>query len=376
MEGAGTISLTSSRKRRAGPASLSYGGGGGGDGGGGGEEDGGGAAQVYRGISIEGREDGGGGGQSIPPVDFDASAFDFGGGDGAAADGDKEADKHAFEGGEGKRREAVEGGGGWRSDHPNPYSYPQQQQPLQQQAQDGRGMAAGGGQGGFTNPPSNFLQSLSGPLTSHTPQHPHPPQPLPPQAHYTQHGNNLGGIFPPAPATVGGAAATGGGGAAATAGGATANTATGLTGGSGEEMLTIMGIPLSGFGDLSAFSSQPFGDPFHIGGGGGMGMGMGMGRGDESNSFFPHPAPPKAPSQAQGRGSNKYKGVNLNEGNWRAVIYENGRQIYLGSPDCEEEGARLYDSACYYMRGAKAKLNFPNEIPRPLSEELKVRWFS
>jgi superfamily II DNA or RNA helicase len=42
----------------------------------------------------------------------------------------------------------------------------------------------------------------------------------------------------------------------------------------------------------------------------------------------------------------------------------------LGCFSTQEEAAKVRDSAAYYLKGAKAKLNFPDEVPKPLDEEL------
>ena len=37
------------------------------------------------------------------------------------------------------------------------------------------------------------------------------------------------------------------------------------------------------------------------------------------------------------------------------------------------EGARIFDSASYYLYGTEARLNFPHEMPQPLSDEFKAK---
>ena len=71
--------------------------------------------------------------------------------------------------------------------------------------------------------------------------------------------------------------------------------------------------------------------------------------------------------------SSKYIGVNLNRGKWLTRISANGKVFHLGRYSTEEEAARIYDSAAHYLKGAQAKLNFPDEQPRHLSDELKAR---
>ena len=50
-----------------------------------------------------------------------------------------------------------------------------------------------------------------------------------------------------------------------------------------------------------------------------------------------------------------------------------GQRLTLGHFSNAEAAARLYDSASFFLRGAQADLNFPDEQPQPLSDELKAR---
>jgi HNH endonuclease/AP2 domain len=66
------------------------------------------------------------------------------------------------------------------------------------------------------------------------------------------------------------------------------------------------------------------------------------------------------------RGKSRYKGVtwNTKRSEWRANIFVNGHQKFLGAfpEDREQEAARAYDTAarCYF--GEFAHLNFPTAI--------------
>ena len=65
-----------------------------------------------------------------------------------------------------------------------------------------------------------------------------------------------------------------------------------------------------------------------------------------------------------------FLGVNHKHGKWQTRIRVASKQIFLGLFLSEEEAARVYDSANFYLKGAKAYLNFPDEHPQPLSQEL------
>lgn len=63
------------------------------------------------------------------------------------------------------------------------------------------------------------------------------------------------------------------------------------------------------------------------------------------------------------RGSSKYRGVSYckRRRKWRATINFNGKHIWLGHFDSEEEAARAYDRAAKIYHGEFAALNFPEE---------------
>lgn len=60
-------------------------------------------------------------------------------------------------------------------------------------------------------------------------------------------------------------------------------------------------------------------------------------------------------------GSSRFKGVSRAGNRWKAIIWPNGSQKYLGSYADPEEAARAYDRAAAEEYGEFACLNFPGD---------------
>ena len=68
----------------------------------------------------------------------------------------------------------------------------------------------------------------------------------------------------------------------------------------------------------------------------------------------------------------KYRGVAVHRwtGRWESHIWENGKQLYLGSFETEEKAARAYDKAAIKLKKENAVLNFDLEDYKDIVESL------
>lgn len=71
------------------------------------------------------------------------------------------------------------------------------------------------------------------------------------------------------------------------------------------------------------------------------------------------PSKPRQPAIPQAR--SQFRGVYWERGRWRACIVVEGRKRHLGYFRDERRAAQAYDDAARELRGANARLNFPDD---------------